>query len=144
MYIGELAKLTGCTPKAIRLYEQLGLLTPQRRGSYRLYTAHHLRLVQMIRRAQVLANQGIEVKRLELQAQILALQDRQQQHLAVEHCQGGASLRVTDPGAHLLPAGEQRPHQGVAQMPIRTGDQRQRTHGLPYPLTAETEIDKAG
>ena len=79
MYIGELAKLTGCTPKAIRLYEQLGLLTPQRRGSYRLYPAHHLRLVQMIRRAQVLANQGIEVKRLELQAQILALQDRQQQ-----------------------------------------------------------------
>ena len=103
MYIGELAKLTGCTPKAIRLYEQLGLLTPQRRGSYRLYTAHHLRLVQMIRRAQAvgfklaelsellaakqhqapfplaLANQGIEVKRLELQAQILALQDRQQQ-----------------------------------------------------------------
>ena len=103
MYIGELAKLTGCTPKAIRLYEQLGLLTPQRRGSYRLYTAHHLTLVQMIRRAQAagfklgelsellaakqhqapfplaLANQGIEVKRLELQAQILALQDRQQQ-----------------------------------------------------------------
>ncbi|NMX34055.1 MerR family transcriptional regulator [Pseudomonas sp. WS 5413] len=103
MYIGELAKLTGCTPKAIRLYEQLGLLTPQRRGSYRLYIAHHLRLVQMIRRAQAvgfklaelsellaakqhqapfplaLANQGIEVKRLELQAQILALQDRQQQ-----------------------------------------------------------------
>lgn len=35
MYIGELAKLTGCTPKAIRLYEQLGLLTPQRRGSTR-------------------------------------------------------------------------------------------------------------
>ena len=101
MYIGELAKLTGCTPKAIRLYEQLGLLTPQRRGSYRLYTAHHLRLVQMIRRAQAvgfklaelsellaakqhqapfplaLANQGIEVKRLELQTQILALQDRE-------------------------------------------------------------------
>ena len=101
MYIGELAKLTGCTPKAIRLYEQLGLLTPQRRGSYRLYTAHHLTLVQMIRRAQAagfklgelsellaakqhqapfplaLANQGIEVKRLELQTQILALQDRE-------------------------------------------------------------------
>lgn len=103
MYIGELAKLSGCTPKAIRLYEQLGLLAPQRRGSYRLYTAHYLTLVQMIRRAQVvgfklgelsellaakqhqapfplgLANQGIEVKRLELQAQILALQERQQQ-----------------------------------------------------------------
>ncbi len=102
MYIGELAKLSGCTPKAIRLYEQLGLLTPQRSGSYRLYTDHHLTLVQMIRSAQAvgfklgemnellaakqhsapfplaLANQGIEAKRLELQAQILALQNREQ------------------------------------------------------------------
>jgi DNA-binding transcriptional MerR regulator len=106
MYIGELAKLSGCTPKAIRLYEQLGLLTPQRRGSYRLYTAHHLTLVQMIRTAQAvgfklgemsellaakqhqapfplaLANQSIEIKRLELQAQIVALQNREQ-HLTL-------------------------------------------------------------
>ena len=102
MYIGELARLSGSTPKAIRLYEQLGLLTPQRSGSYRLYTAHHLTLVRMIRSAQsvgfklgemrellaakqhqapfplALANQGIELKRLELQAQILALQHREQ------------------------------------------------------------------
>jgi len=34
MYIGELARLSGCTPKAIRLYEQLGLLTPQRCARY--------------------------------------------------------------------------------------------------------------
>lgn len=103
MYIGELSKLSGCTPKAIRLYERLGLLTPQRLGSYRLYSADHLTLVQMIRTAQMvgfklgemsellaakqhqapfplaLANQGIEVKRIELQAQILALQNREQQ-----------------------------------------------------------------
>ncbi|WP_460154684.1 MerR family DNA-binding transcriptional regulator [Pseudomonas sp. S2_G10] len=36
LYIGELAKLSGCTPKAIRLYEQSGLLSPQRHGSYGL------------------------------------------------------------------------------------------------------------
>ncbi|MNO99794.1 hypothetical protein D3C76_915750 [compost metagenome] len=45
-------------------------------------------------------------------------------HLAVEPVQGCASLRVTDPGAHLLLPGEQCPDQGVAQMPIGTGDQR--------------------
>lgn len=102
MYIGELAKLAGCTPKAIRLYEQMGLISPQRLGSYRRYTLHHLKLVQMIRTAQEvgfklgemsellaakqhqapfpleLANQGIEAKRLELQAQIQALQLREQ------------------------------------------------------------------
>ena len=103
MYIGELARLSGCTPKAIRLYEQLGLLTSQRLGSYRVYTAHHLTLVRMIRSGQAvgfklgqmselltskqhqapfplaLANQGIELKRLELQTQILALQNQEQQ-----------------------------------------------------------------
>lgn len=53
LYLGSLNdRYSGCTAKAIRLYEQMGLLSPQRRGSYRLYTAHHLTLVQMIRTAQ--------------------------------------------------------------------------------------------
>ncbi|PVZ55320.1 hypothetical protein C9422_22335 [Pseudomonas sp. B1(2018)] len=37
---------------AVRLYEQMALLSLQRPGSYRLYTAHRLTLVQMIRTAQ--------------------------------------------------------------------------------------------
>jgi MerR family copper efflux transcriptional regulator len=102
MYIGEVARLSGCTPKAIRLYEQMGLISPQRLGSYRRYTSFHLTLLQMIRTAQAvgfklgemsellaakrhdapfplaLANQGIEAKRQELQAQIQALQLQEQ------------------------------------------------------------------
>lgn len=101
MYIGELAKRAYCTPKAIRLYERMGLIAPQRLGSYRLYTAHHLKLVQMIRQAQAvgfklaemsellaakqhqapfplaLANQGIEAKRVELNVEIQSLLSRQ-------------------------------------------------------------------
>ncbi|WP_323992870.1 MerR family DNA-binding transcriptional regulator [Aeromonas dhakensis] len=43
MYIGEFARLAGSTPKAVRLYEQLGLLPePRRRGSYRVYRAEVL------------------------------------------------------------------------------------------------------
>lgn len=54
MFIGRLAGLTGCTPKAIRLYEQMGLIPePDRQGRYRVYTSHHLTLVRLIRRAQV-------------------------------------------------------------------------------------------
>ena len=53
MFIGRLARLTGCTPKAIRLYEQMGLInTPQRSGRYRLYDAHHVQMVHLIRKAQ--------------------------------------------------------------------------------------------
>lgn len=38
MFIGRLAHLTGCTPKAIRPYEQMGLINPpQRSGRYRVY-----------------------------------------------------------------------------------------------------------
>lgn len=104
MFIGQLARLTASTPKAIRHYEKLGLLPePTRRGSYRCYDAHHVTLVNMIRRAQAagfklaemlpllaekqrsqrfpleLANLGIEQKRLQVQTEIVALQglDRQ-------------------------------------------------------------------
>lgn len=109
MYIGKLAKLTGCTPKALRLYEKLGLLPePERRGTYRVYTPHHLDIVRIIRTAQSvgfklgemgtlieakksldhfpleLANQGIESKRLQLQAQIEALQAMDGQLIALK------------------------------------------------------------
>lgn len=98
MYIGSLAKLTGCTPKAIRLYEELGLIEPpQRLGRYRIYTPHHVDVVRLIRGAQAagfklaelsgalavkqqqrrfpleLALAGIEAKRLQVQAQIADL-----------------------------------------------------------------------
>jgi MerR family copper efflux transcriptional regulator len=98
VYIGKIAELTGCTPKAIRLYESLGLLSePSRHGKYRVYTAHHLDIVRIIRVAQSagfklaemgtlieeknrqqrfpleMANQGIEAKRLQVQAQVEVL-----------------------------------------------------------------------
>lgn len=109
MFIGQLAKLTGCTPKAIRHYEQLGLLpAPMRQGSYRCYDEHHVTLVRMIRQAQAVgfklaeivpliteklrsqrfplevANLGIEHKRLQLQDEIAALRHRDQQLLQLK------------------------------------------------------------
>lgn len=99
MFIGRLAHLTGCTPKAIRLYEQMGLInTPQRSGRYRVYDAHHVQMVQLIRKAQAagftlaqmgplisakvalrafpleMANAAIDTKRLDVQAKIDELQ----------------------------------------------------------------------
>ncbi len=53
MYIGEFARLAGTTPKAVRLYEQLGLLPePRRCGKYRVYRAEDLEWVGFIREAQ--------------------------------------------------------------------------------------------
>lgn len=53
MYIGELSKLTGASQKAIRHYEDIGLLTNiQRAGKYRVYDEHHVTIVSMIKRAQ--------------------------------------------------------------------------------------------
>ncbi|GAA3455749.1 MerR family transcriptional regulator [Dactylosporangium matsuzakiense] len=52
MRIGELARLTGTTPRALRYYEEQGLLHPQRRPSgYReyapdsQYTVRHIQLL---------------------------------------------------------------------------------------------------
>jgi MerR family transcriptional regulator, copper efflux regulator len=55
MYIGELAKRAGATPKAIRLYESLGLLgNVSRMGAYRVYTAQHVTQVRLIKQAQAM------------------------------------------------------------------------------------------
>ncbi|WP_344655022.1 MerR family transcriptional regulator [Catenulispora subtropica] len=51
MKIGELARDAGVTTKAVRYYESLGLLTPDRLANgYRDYTAHHVRVVREVRR----------------------------------------------------------------------------------------------
>lgn len=99
MFIGRLAQLTGCTPKAIRLYEQMGLINePQRSGRYRVYNTHHVQMVHLIRKAQTagfklaemgpliaaknalrafpldLANAAVDAKRADVQARIRELQ----------------------------------------------------------------------
>ena len=51
--IGQAAKATGCTPKALRLYEARGLIPPAiRQGQYRYYHAEHLRFIDVIKLAQ--------------------------------------------------------------------------------------------
>ena len=54
--IGQLAKRAGCTVKAVRFYEAQGLLPAPARSAagYRLYTAGHLRCLQLIKRAKLL------------------------------------------------------------------------------------------
>ncbi len=65
MYIGKLAELTGATPKAIRLYESLGLIpTPSRKGKYRIYADKDVVLINMIRRAQAVGFNLAELKEL--------------------------------------------------------------------------------
>ncbi len=65
MYIGKLAKLSGTTPKAIRLYEAIGLLPLARRqGKYRVYSDKDVSLVHMIRRAQAVGFTLAELKEL--------------------------------------------------------------------------------
>ena len=55
MFIGEIARLAGTSPKALRHYEALGLLGDVRRaGAYRVYTQQDLAQVKLIRQAQAL------------------------------------------------------------------------------------------
>jgi MerR family copper efflux transcriptional regulator len=65
--IGQLARLSGASPKALRLYEALGLLSqPARQGAYRVYTQEHADVVCFIRQAQAL---GFKLKELHALAQ---------------------------------------------------------------------------
>lgn len=65
MRIGTLAALSGATPRAIRLYERLGLLDGvARHGSYRHYAASHLERIRLIRQAQQLGFRLAELDEL--------------------------------------------------------------------------------
>ncbi|MHA3057680.1 MerR family transcriptional regulator [Acinetobacter sp. ANC 5584] len=65
MYIGQLAARCNTTPKAIRYYEQLGLLPePKRLGKYRVYSDLDIRLVKMIRQAQTVGFSLAEIQEL--------------------------------------------------------------------------------
>lgn len=123
MYIGEVAKLTGASVKAIRHYEALGLLgRVLRAGAYRVYGADELLLIQLIKQAQglgfrlaelvaVLAGRGgepdwlalaeaIAAKRLSVRAEIARLQA-----LELHLGQVGAEIRSCLAGAEAKPQG---------------------------------------
>lgn len=53
MYIGQASKRSGATVKAIRLYEELGLLPNiSRENSYRVFTEEDVLLIKFIKTAQ--------------------------------------------------------------------------------------------
>lgn len=66
MQVGELAKATGKTVRAIHLYEDLGLLTPTDRskGRYRLFSSDALLRVRWIGKLQSLGLSLSEIKTL--------------------------------------------------------------------------------
>ncbi|WP_059005894.1 MerR family transcriptional regulator [Streptomyces specialis] len=62
MRIGELARRTGVSERALRYYEQQGLLTSERRPSgYRLYREEH---VPAVRRIRVLLAAGLSTAQI--------------------------------------------------------------------------------
>ncbi len=63
LQIGEVARLIGVSPKTIRYYQEIGLLTEPKRteSGYRLYTAQDLLRLQRIRR---LCSLGLPLERI--------------------------------------------------------------------------------
>ncbi|MGF1701258.1 MerR family transcriptional regulator [Photobacterium makurazakiensis] len=65
LYIGEISKRSGASPKAIRLYESIGLLLNiKRRGSYRVYDEGDVKFVKLIKDAQALGVSLSDLKQL--------------------------------------------------------------------------------
>ena len=55
MYIGEISKKTGLSIKAIRFYEEIGLIRqPERVGRYRVYKETDIELLILIKEAKEL------------------------------------------------------------------------------------------
>lgn len=65
MYIGKVSTLTGATRKAIRHYEDIGLIPiPGRKGKYRVYSEKDVELILLIRHAQAFGFTLNEMKQL--------------------------------------------------------------------------------
>lgn len=66
LQVGELAKLTGKTVRAIHLYEELGLLRPvdRSRGRFRLFNRESLQRVRWITKLQTLGLSLTEIQKL--------------------------------------------------------------------------------
>lgn len=63
MYIGEVAKKTGLSIKAIRLYEERGLIMPlPRKGRYRVYSESHIEILNLIKEAKLLGTTLSQLK----------------------------------------------------------------------------------
>ena len=64
MYIGEVSKVTGVSIKAIRLYEEKGLLPDVvRSGKYRVYDHRHIQLIELVKEAKAMGFKLSEMKR---------------------------------------------------------------------------------
>ena len=50
--IGDLAKEFGTTPRAIRFYEDKGLIHPERDGQKRIYNAHDRTILKLVMRGK--------------------------------------------------------------------------------------------
>lgn len=66
LQVGELAKLTGKTVRAIHLYEELGLLRPidRSKGRFRLFNRESLQRVRWITKLQTLGLSLTEIQKL--------------------------------------------------------------------------------
>lgn len=63
MFIGEVSKITKLSVKAIRLYEEKGLIVaPKRKGVYRIYTEEHLEVLNLISEAKELGLTLAEIR----------------------------------------------------------------------------------
>lgn len=130
--ISALARASGASPKALRLYEAQGLLgRVERRGSYRVYSTEQLQRVRLIRMAQTLgfklselgwiasadwavALQRMQTRRRELDADLQRLQ--QQRVLieqAIEEIETCPELRAAGLQTCTLPANGQDARAGA-------------------------------
>lgn len=64
MYIGEAAKKSGASERAIRLYESMGLLKVSRSGNYRVFSEADIEFIRLIKEGQSLGLHLSELKEL--------------------------------------------------------------------------------
>ena len=75
--IAQAAELAGMHPQTLRQYDRLGLVSPQRSGRYRLYSARDIRRLEKV---QALSDAGLNLEGirrvLDLEDEVSQLRER--------------------------------------------------------------------
>lgn len=65
LLIGEASKLSGASVRSIRHYEKIGLLTTiKRNGSYRIFNDEDIKIIKLIKQAQLLGFSLTELQQI--------------------------------------------------------------------------------
>ena len=145
--VGDVAEQTGTTPRTIRYYEEIGLLTPdghRRKGGHRLYTAEDVERIREVMRLRDLLGLSLEQLSTLIEVESVRRHLKDQWAGATEVADQrrilAAALRCADTQLELVQRRQEQLAQLEDEVRARKAMIEARVRDLPRHPTAEVAV----